>query len=65
MKQIKEQQQYINLKQASEMFGIDSRVMKRIWLGTEQLHFTRVGRQLIMNKAELIEYFAKKDNIKI
>lgn len=65
MKQIKEKQQYINLKQASEMFGLDTRTMKKVWLGTEQLHFTRVGRQLIMKKAELEDFFARKDNIKI
>ena len=65
MKQIKEQQQYLNLKQASEMFGLDSRTMKKLWLGTNDLHFTRVGRQLLMKKAELEDYFAKKDNIKI
>lgn len=59
-----EKQEYINLKQASEIFGLDSRTMKKIWLSTEELHFTRVGRKLLMNKAELIKYFAKKDNIK-
>lgn len=63
MKKDKEQQEYINLKQASEIFGLDSRTMKKIWLGTEELHFTRLGRKLIMNKAELINYFARKDAI--
>lgn len=64
MKEINEQQEYINLKEASIIFGLDSRTMKKIWLSTEELHFTRVGRQLIMKKADLVQYFANKYIIK-
>lgn len=61
---MKDKQEYINLKEAAEIFGLDSRTMKKIWLSTNELHFTRVGRQMIMKKADLVEYFEKKDNIK-
>lgn len=60
----KEKQKYINLTEASEIFGLDSRVMKKIWLSTNELHFTRVGRQMIMKEADLVDYFARKDIIK-
>ena len=64
MKNSSNKQEYINLKEASEIFGLDSRTMKKIWLSTNELHFTTVGRQKIINKKQLLKYFDEHDVIK-
>lgn len=65
MKKSSNKQEYINLKEASEIFGLDVRTMNKIWLSTKELHFTRVGRQKIMNKAQLLKYFDEHDVINL
>lgn len=65
MKNSSSKQEYINLKEASEIFGLDVRTMKKIWLNTKELHFTRVGRQMIINKAQLLKYFDEHDVINL
>ncbi len=47
---------FICLKQASELIGLDTRTLKKILENTEDLHYTRIGRKIIIDKAELIDY---------
>ena len=49
------EKEFLNLKEASETLGIDPRTMKKI-MYSEGFKYTRLGRKVLINKAEMIKF---------
>lgn len=57
------EQEYVNNKQAAKILGISEHTMKKI-RNSEGFEFTRLGREIKINKAFLLEYMKTHRKIK-
>lgn len=48
--------QFICLKEAAELLGINVQTMKKIVENAEGLAYTRLGRKILINKDALLKY---------
>lgn len=51
------EKQFVCMKEAAEILGIDSRTMKKILENAVDLKWTRVGGKILINKDNLVKYF--------
>lgn len=57
------EKEYINLKEAAELLGVDIRTAKKI-IQSNNFHYTRLKRRFLINKDELYDFIKKNQNIR-
>lgn len=51
------EKEFICMKEASQMLGINERTMKKILINNDnELHSTKVGGKILINKKRLLQY---------
>lgn len=58
------EKQFLCIKEAGQLLGVDSRTMKKILKGAEGLNYTRIGRKFLINKNKLLKYLDEHDIVK-
>lgn len=57
------EKEYINLKEAAELLGVDIRIAKKI-IQSNNFHYTRLKRRFLIKKDELYDFIKKNQNIR-
>lgn len=47
---------FLSLKEAAEVAGVNPQTMKKI-ITSNGFHYTRLGRKILINEDEMIEFF--------
>ena len=47
---------FLNLKEAAEVVGVNPQTMKKI-IASEGFKYTRLGRKILINEDEMIDFF--------
>lgn len=55
--------EFVNCKEASEILGVSQNTMRKI-RNSEGFEYTRLGRQIVINKEFLLEYIRTHRKIK-
>ena len=56
--------EFICLKEAAEILGVDRRVMAQILKNNKDIHYTRTKRKILINKLQFLNYIKNVDIIK-
>lgn len=58
------EKQFVCMKEAAQILGVDSRTMKKILENAVDLNWTRVGGKILINKNNLVKYFEEHRTIR-
>ncbi len=59
------EKEFICMKEASQMLGINERTMKKILITNDsELHSTKVGGKILINKKRLLQYIDESSIIR-
>lgn len=58
------QKEFLCMKEAGQLLGVDQRTMKKILENAEGLNYTRIGGKVLINKNELIQYMKEHSIIR-
>lgn len=57
------EKQYLNLKEVAQLLGVHTQTAKKI-INNDGISYTRLGRQILVNKQKLIEFMDNTKNIR-
>ena len=59
------EREFLCLKEAGQLLGVDYRTMKKILENAEGLNYTRIGGKVLINKNDLVQYMREHKIIRL